>query len=181
MSSVAYRLASPGDGELLQPVLEQSIRNPADGLILGDEVAEVMASIEGSTEPRSERKYFVAYDWHQGQLLGVMGFQKPSEDMLPFATAGDKTAELINAYVDLEARGQDIGKNLVGWLGDLASGRAFRHEEFVVNSGPRYRDTGWPFWTKVFGEPVGSIEDKYGAGNHAMVWRGPVYQRLTKI
>ena len=51
---------------------------------------------------------------------------------------------------------------------DEAASREF--SVAVVNSGPRYEKTGWPFWDRRLGRAVGKAVNLYGPGLDAPVW-----------
>jgi RimJ/RimL family protein N-acetyltransferase len=48
--------------------------------------------------------------------------------------------------------------------------RRKRATELIVNSGPRYRESGWPFWDKKFG-PARAMAFGYYDGYDANVWQ----------
>jgi GNAT superfamily N-acetyltransferase len=104
----------------------------------------------------------------EGTVLGIMGIQTPTDRMLNY-TQTDQPIELITAMVSKDSRGEGIGKLLVNAL--LAKATSEGAKEVIVNSGPRYRLTGWPFWQKQFGVPVAIATGYYGPGGDAMVWR----------
>lgn len=81
---------------------------------------------------------------------------------------GDNPCELINAYVDPRARGEGLGRLLVHGL--IALAREHSYDEILVSSGRRYRETGWTFYDKVFGERRGVHPERYGKGRDAPVW-----------
>jgi GNAT superfamily N-acetyltransferase len=60
--------------------------------------------------------------------------------------------ELISAFVSPRERGFGIGRLLVASLEEEAKNRKF--EDILVLSGSRFRETGWPFWQSLYGEPV---------------------------
>jgi len=62
-----------------------------------------------------------------------------------------------------------IGRALAGFLEKRAGSED--RTELLVNSGRRYRRTGWPFWTRMYGQPIAVAEDYYGPLYDAMIWR----------
>ncbi|HLC91544.1 MAG TPA: GNAT family N-acetyltransferase [Candidatus Saccharimonadales bacterium] len=160
------RAARIEDLPALQPILERWIFDRETGNPLPDEVADVMQGIRFSIEGTLDRTYVVAED-AEGRVVGMMGLVPPSAEMLKFTTSSNP-AELINADVADDQRGKGVGKALVNHLEDVAVSKSY--DGIVVNSGPRYRETGWPFWTRIYGEPVGTAKDLYGPGGDAMVW-----------
>ena len=152
----------------LHPVFETWIRDRDTGELLADEIAELEAEIRSSIDGDDQRKYFVAEDT-DGKAIGIMGMQSPPYKELVHFTTSDNPMEIINAYVDSDKRQSGTGKALVRYIEDQALQQG--NTELLVNSGPRYRDTGWPFWTKLYGKPVGTAVGFYGPGGDAMIWR----------
>jgi len=166
-SETRVRDVQTGDLASLKPILEQWIKRFGSDEPLTEEISNVLAAVKASLEGENGRKYVVAED-DQGNVIGIMGMTTPSNDMQPYITS-DNAVEFINAYVDKEARGTGAGKLLAKQLEEMAIQDG--HTEIIVNSGPRYKDTGWAFWTKMYGEPVAMQKDLYGPGADAPVWR----------
>jgi GNAT superfamily N-acetyltransferase len=158
--------------EQLRNLLETSVVNPITNEVLFDEVEEILSSVEACRQSKSERYYAVAITSGK-QALGLMGLQKPSESMLTY-TRSDYPAEIINAYVLSAERGAGVGHSLLNHLEEKA--RELGHTEVVVNSGPRYMFSGWPFWRRMYSEPSAIAKDYYGPRFDAMIWR----KSLTK-
>lgn len=156
------------DLDSLQPILEFWIKTPGTQETIHSEVDGVIESIKDSVSGNGDKKFYVAVDT-EGNVLGMMGISKPSKEMIEFIQTG-KAVELINAYVDPKRRGLGVGKKLVKSLEEEAKINGY--EEIIVNSGPRYAQTGWGFWTSVYGEPVAVQKDLYGPGLDAPVWQG---------
>ena len=160
------RAAKAEDATQLRLILEQSIRSSRTGLPMESEIESTLESIKASAEGLGKRRYAVAEDAH-GEVVGVMGLAEPDSVMRSFAET-DKPIEIVNAYVARNQRGNGVGRALVGHLEKLAASEGYT--EVVVNSGPRYRESGWPFWEKMYGAP--SVAEKYYDGQwDAMVWR----------
>jgi GNAT superfamily N-acetyltransferase len=155
------------DVELLRPVLESAVRNPITQEVITGEVGEVLEEVERVRQGQSDRYYAIARN-SGNAVLGMMGLQAPGQEMLALATA-ERPVELINAYVLSASRGRGIGQALVNHLETKA--RTDGHSELILNSGPRYMLSGWPFWQKLYGEPVERLVDYYGPRFDAMVWR----------
>lgn len=167
LSKPTIRETRAGDALALKPILESWIRDRNSGDLLSDEVASVMKAIEDSVQGQNSKKYVVAEDG-KGILVGVMGMNAPGEDMQPY-TATNSPVEFINAFVSATQRGTGTGKLLAKELEGIAVSAG--HTEIIVNSGPRYKDTGWAFWNSLYGEPVAIQRDLYGPGGDAPVWR----------
>lgn len=115
----------------------------------------------------SEFQYLVAVT-SDGEIVGLVGMRPPGPEMLAFAVT-EKPAEMINAYVDPRHRkGGGIGSFLVQELERLA--RAGGFTEMILNSGPRYRQSGWEFFDRMGYQRRGLTLNLYGKGLHAPVW-----------
>src|SRR5262249_40731551 len=66
----------------------------------------------------------------------------------------DRGVEIVHAFVAPQHHHRGIAKVLVDAVERRARSRGLC--ELVVRSGPRYRESGWPFWTARYGRP--SIE-----------------------
>lgn len=150
----------------IEPILEQTIISAETGKPFLAEIKGLLASMHESICASNKRRFVVA-EKTGGIIMGVMGLQPAEPTMRSFAQTPNPS-ELIAACVDPEYRGQGVGESLVEVLEDQA--RAEGYSELVVNSGPRYQRTGWPFWTYLYGNPVGVAKDYYGQSNDAMVW-----------
>lgn len=153
----------------LKPILESWIRNMLTHEIIPEEVGKDLAFLEGSLDGSNGRQYLVAKT-HKGKLVGVIGLSPVKEPLRQFAST-EKPIELVNAYVDRNYRGgQGVGTALVRGLRERAAEQGFT--EILLDSGPRYRFTGWGFWDKQPGfRRVGVAKDLYGLGNDAPVWQ----------
>ena len=155
-----------GDSEALRPILENWIRDRNTGEVLSDEVASVMKAIDESIQGQNDKEYVIAEDG-DGNIVGVMGMTKPGDDMRQYTKTSDPV-EFINAYVDPAQRGTGTGKLLAKELEEKAI--AAGYTGIIVNSGPRYEDTGWAFWNRLYGKPIAIQKDLYGPGGNAPVW-----------
>lgn len=153
----------------LKPILETWLRFPTiTGELLTEEVRTTLEEIEKSLRHENKKQFFVAQS-PDGSVSGMMGIQPPDLAMRTFART-THPAEIINAYVHFDERqGKGVGSALVSAVEDESRKQGF--EELLLNSGPRYKETGWPFWKKTFGEPVGVLKNHYGPTNDAPVWR----------
>ncbi len=151
----------------IRPILETWIRYPViTGELIEEEIEEVMAEMQETIQAKNSKTFYVAEK--NGQVVGVMGVQPLRQEMIGFAQTG-RPAEIINANVALDQREQGVGRAIVSHIESEVQNRGYK--EILLNSGLRYEDTGWPFWRKLYGEPVGEMKDFYGAGFHAKVWR----------
>lgn len=158
----------------IKPILETWVRDRTTHDLLPDEVREDLEIMENSTHGMNGHKFFVARS-ESGEVIGVMGLKIPSPTMQKYC----KTTyglELVNAYVSSEHRSngeikksKGVGRALVNQLVEFC--KAAGYAEIVLNSGPRYRDTAWAFYNKIFGEPIAIEEGLYGPGGDAPIWR----------
>lgn len=154
------------DVELLRPVMEDAVRHPLTHEVIHEEIDDNLRSIEASKQPGSDSYFAVARIGDQ--VVGSMGLEPPIPELRRLATT-DNPIELVNAYVAKAFRGQGVGRLLVHHLEDRATANG--HTELLLNSGPRYRLSGWRFWREMYGEPFGVLKDHYGPRFDAMVWR----------
>lgn len=184
---VSTRTPSLEDLDSLKTILEKSLIDAENGQPITDEIESVLERISLSIESsESPIRYRVA-ESSDGQILGVMGITRPDEDMAQYAHTPETCVELVNAFVDPSIRKTGAGRRLVEDL--LADAKEKGATEVVVNSGPRYKQTGWPFWAKViskkndvenegYGETALLIEkygkDLDGKSLDAMVWRADI-------
>ncbi len=153
----------------LKPILETWIKNRNTGEPIPEEVEEDLQFLRDSIKGQGNRTYLVA-ETTDNKVVGMIGLTSPGQRMLEFATTSNPT-ELINAYVDKSRRGGGgVGTALVQALEKVARQRGFT--EILLNSGPRYKNTGWGFYDKLSGfERVGIAVKMYGEGGDAPVWR----------
>lgn len=153
----------------IKPILETWVRNPQTGEILTEEVINDLISMADSLNKKGDKEYFVAQTT-QGKIIGTMGLSHPKLEIKPFATT-PKPVELINAYVDINFRGgKGVGSALVSKLAERAATGGFT--EILLDSGPRYRVTGWGFWDKQPGfQRIGIAKELYGLEGDAPVWQ----------
>lgn len=157
----------------LKPILATWIKDRDTGQPLTEEIEEDLQIMSDSITHNNDRTYVVA-ETPEGEVIGIVGFKTPDVRMIPF-TQTSKPAELVNAYVKSDERkGRGVGKALVSELENKA--RKAGYTEIVLNSGPRYKDTGWGFYDRLINnvdryERVGVAEGYYGEGGDAPVWR----------
>ncbi|HSW74648.1 MAG TPA: GNAT family N-acetyltransferase [Candidatus Saccharimonadales bacterium] len=159
--------ASLENPELLRPVLESAIVDSATGESITEDIESILSSIPRSEEAMPGKYAAVAWSPESVKALGMMGLTTPGEVMRSFARTSNPV-ELINAYVLSAARGLRIGSALVSHLERKAADQGFT--EIILNSGPRFRLSGWPFWRHTYGEPIGVARGYYGPHLDAPVW-----------
>jgi len=151
----------------IERILEIWIRDSPSSPALDTEIAEYRARMAGSLSGDNGYRYLVAIT-EDGRIVGVVGMRPPSSEMLAFA-ASERPAEMINAYVETRHRkGSGVGSALVRELERLA--RDSGSTEMILNSGPRYRNSGWEFFDRLGYTRRGLARDLYGEGQHAPVW-----------
>lgn len=163
----------------LKPILEHWLKNRETDQPLPDEVQEVRDYMQGSLDDTNYRRYLVA-ETQDGTIIGMIGYKPPEDKMLAWQTTnmpGRKPAELVNAYVAADDRfsqeqghGKGVGRALVSALEKQAVAEGFT--DIILNSGPRYRETGWGFYDRLPGfQRIDVIKEMYGNGGDAPVWR----------
>ena len=162
--SLGVREVTVDDVDALREILRTAVVHPFSQEAYENEIEDVLRNVQDSLEG-NRYQYYVATS--EGKVLGMMGLRAVEEDMRPHATR-DNACELINAYVHKDARGTGAGRLLVDTIVQRA--RELGFDELVLNSGPRYMLTGWPFWNRVFGQPNTQLRGFYGQGWHAMFW-----------
>jgi ribosomal protein S18 acetylase RimI-like enzyme len=159
------RYAQHGDIVPLRPILETWIR--WEGKIIRKEVEGNLANIQKSINGEIAAKFLVA-ESTTGEVIGTIGFTPPDERLLSFANT-ERPIELINAYVSKEHRaGKGVGTALVKQVEEESL--ALGYTEVILNSGPRYKDTGWGFYDKI-GYSKAGIARRYYGFYDAPVWR----------
>lgn len=157
------------DLNAVEAIARQWVRFPAEtGPVLEGEVQEMLDYMQESMAGENDRYYFVLTLPH-GEVAGFVCIASLDEAMQQFVTTA-RPIELKNLYVDKGARkGKGVGSTLYTFAKQWAKEQ--NYTELLLNSGPRYQETGWPFYQKVVGDPVGILKDFYGIGLHAPVWR----------
>lgn len=166
--SGVVRLLCEEDLHPLKPILESWVRHRDTGVPIPEEVESDLQVMRDSLH-QGIPIYLVA-EAANGQVIGVIGLTFPSERMKEFTTTS-APIELINAYVASDWRGgKGVGTALVRALEEEARQRGCT--EVILNSGPRYKETGWGFYDRLPGySRVGIAERMYGEGGDALVWR----------
>ncbi|MDO8561270.1 MAG: GNAT family N-acetyltransferase [bacterium] len=159
----------PKEGDLAQlsAILEPWVRDRETGEPLPEEVNSILEAVRADISGNSDVRYVVAEG--RNKVIGVMGLKPISEAMRQYALTANP-AEIVNAFVDPSQRGgKGVGSTLIAAV--EAAARESGYTELLLNSGPRYKDTAWGFYTKIYGKPVAVIKDMYGMGGDAPVWR----------
>lgn len=152
----------------IRDTLRSTVIDTDTKLPVADEIEEILERINQTNKGDASHVYCMAVVGNA--IRGVMGMRKVGDRNDPMRKfAGEQpAAEIINASVDPQAPRIGIGSRIHEALLDLAIMDGA--EVSVVNSGPRYRYTGWPFWNKLYGAPIGTAKDLYGPGLDAPVW-----------
>ena len=156
------------DVSQLRTILETWVRDNATKELIPTEVASIVTAVEESVaDKNAPASYLVAEE--EGKVLGMIGYKKPENKMRALALT-DNPTELINAFVDADNRaGRGVGRALTTALEKEVQAKGYK--EIMVNSGPRYRETAWDFYNRVYGPSIGVLKDYYGEGVDAPVWR----------
>jgi ribosomal protein S18 acetylase RimI-like enzyme len=151
----------------VERILSLWVRESPSSPPLATEIDGYLALMSSSLAENTGYRYLVATA--EEFVVGVVGMRPPCREMHPFVMT-DRPVEMINAYVETRLRqGRGVGTALVRELERLA--RACGYREMVLNSGPRYRGSGWKFFDRLKDyERRGAVMDLYGPGGHAPVW-----------
>lgn len=172
MSVYRIRRLQTSDLEHVKPILEHWIRDCDSGEPVPEEVTEDLAAIRATIGTTAKEGFIVIVD-ESDIACGVMGLKTLDANIekdryLIALCQGTSPCELINAYLDPGKRGHGLGRELVRGL--IALAREFGYDEMLVNSGRRYRETGWGFYDKLFGARRGVHIGRYGEGRDAPIW-----------
>jgi predicted N-acetyltransferase YhbS len=151
----------------VKKILEHWLRD--EGLIAHDEVEEDLSDMMRSLEPESDIDMLIAEE--NGQVIGMMGLSIPPKDALMQYAKTDYPSELRIAYVDPKRQGgYGVGTALL--YENIRLARTKGRKELLLESGPRHKETGYPFYDKQPGlEREGVLKDFYGPGLDSQVWR----------
>lgn len=155
------------DIPLIRLILEENVKHPDTNETIQEEVESILAEIEDSIKGIVDSSFCIASPDGKA-VIGIVGLQPVSFPMIKY-TSTENPAEIVGMYVDLEAHRSGVGTKLVDTAERIAQESGFT--ELVINSGRRYKESGWPFWQKMYGEPYCVDEDYYGKGAAALVWR----------
>jgi GNAT superfamily N-acetyltransferase len=155
---VSVRQADSRDRDALRPIVEHYVRGRISGELLSNEVDGIVGSI-GSPET-----------WHvlavnDAMFVGVMGLTSPCAQALRDALT-KYPGEIVHAFVHRSCRGRGVGSLLARHVEARAISCGLT--ELIVRSGPRYRESGWRFWTALYGDPI--TIDRADRGDTG-VWR----------
>lgn len=149
----------------LRRILEMWVR--WQGEIIPEEVEDDLAHVRESLDRYDKEEYLVAND-ASGRVVGMMGLAfEPKPEVKQHART-EKPMELVRAYVDNNFRGRGVGKALIGHIESLAKSRGAT--EILLDSGPRYKETGHGFYDKMGYARIAVNKDFYGPDGDAQIW-----------
>lgn len=159
---------TPDDIVQLEPIIRQHVRGMDDDIVDEEEVTAILGYMSGGLDSQlRQRNYFVAKD-QEGKVLGCVGLTSPESALVEiYAVPHYCSGELVNLFVDTNAQGKGVGKQLFNALCTLAREKGY--QQILLDSGPRYQKS-WPFYDKICDQSAGVIADKYGEGYHAKTW-----------
>lgn len=170
------REAKKRDIPYLKRILEMWVRYPIGfdkaGEIITEEVEDDLTHIKSNLDrhfQKHDEKYLVAEDV-TGRVVGMMGLAfEPKPEVRQHATT-KRPMELVRAYVDKDfRRGKGVGTALIKHIESTARSRGAT--EILLDSGPRYEESGHGFYDKMGYKRVAINKDYYGPGKDAVVWQ----------
>lgn len=155
------------DLEVIKSILEFWFVDIETKEPIEEEIDKILDTIKNSIVKNDTTKYLVAEE--NGQVLGIMGLRPLTDERMKSFAQTENPVEFFNAYIDPKHRNRGVGKALLEARKKLAKNLGYT--EALLNSGPRYKETGWGFHNKMYGPHVGIVPDCYGKGIDAPVWR----------
>jgi predicted N-acetyltransferase YhbS len=154
----------------LEPILCEHIRDSETGIVLQQEVHDVLGYMQGEEDENHHRfrKYFVAHD-QSGAVLGCIGITDAAQYHLDHhQTTAKNTAELVNFFVTTTQQNRGVGRKLFEEVVNEARRQGKKH--LVLDSGPRYM-SAWKKYKQIFGYEGTTIPNLYGDQRDAMTWK----------
>lgn len=156
-----------GDMTQIEPILRFWMVDSKSGEFDEKDFNNTSSEMRKSILGLNDREYFVAEI--DQQVVGIMGYRNPEEGMKQFISQGKTGKEIINAYINKRFQGNGVGTTLLKTIIDELKSQ--RIDEAVVSSGPRFKESGWTFWHKMFGMAVKILPDYYGPNTPTPVWK----------
>ncbi|MEI6144368.1 MAG: GNAT family N-acetyltransferase [Candidatus Berkelbacteria bacterium] len=156
----------------IEEILRQWLFDSQTGEFREDELVEDMELMKNSLSSDNERKYYVATT--NDKVIGVVGMQ-PVYHKLEKFVQGKDSVEVINLYVDKNSQGLGVGKALMTEIEEAS--KSFGHDEILLWSGPRFKDTAWGFYDHLEGwSRAGIVKTVEGYGDFP-AWRKKVIKK----
>lgn len=152
----------------LRHILEMWVKDSETHELIKEEVEEDLQHLRDSLLPGSSERYFVAEN-PNGRIVGMMGLRFEPKPEVAQHKRTDKPMELIRAYVDKDFRGgKGVGTSLIMKIEKETKRRG--GTEVMLDSGPRYKESGHGFYDKMGYTRVAVNKDFYGPGGDATVF-----------
>lgn len=153
----------------LMKVAEQWVRDPDTKEVIVEEMADIRDRLERGVT-KNGYMYLVVRE-KEGEnyvAIGMCGLREPEERMkiYRYKALAPRTLEMVNVFLDKDHTRKGLGKKLMTYC--FAQARKSGALQVIWNSGRRYKDTAWEFYTRLVGVPV-IAKDFYKSGD-AMVW-----------
>lgn len=130
---------------------------------------EIINNITNSIKGKNQQKYYVAIS-DEGLLIGVMGMSKTEGEIRKPFINSKKSVEVRYAFTLPDSGFSGVGQALFNKIEEEA--RSSGAKEIIVSSNQKFKERGWPFWTKNFGEPVHVYRDYWKQPDtDVAVWR----------
>jgi ribosomal protein S18 acetylase RimI-like enzyme len=116
----------------------------------------------------NQNKYYLTAK-KNNRIIGIIGIQKQLDTAMHKLKQTDRPVEIKNFFIQKAERGIGIGTMLVDKIKIQA--KQSNYTEIILNSGPRYKNSGWGFYDQLIDfKRVGVIKNYYGDGIDAQVW-----------
>ncbi len=156
----------PQDINDLILIASEWVRNRDTGEIAESELQTIRERMQSSLTSE-EYKYYVIRN-EDRKAIGCCAIREPEEAMQPYIS-GSNTLELVNVFLTNKYRGKGLGYRLMQFTFQKA--RELGFDEVIWNSGPRYKNSAWDFYTNLAGQPIDIASKLYGEGGDAPIWR----------
>ena len=171
-SKVKIEPINKSDLKQIEEILRQWLFDSQTGEFREDELVEDIELMNNSLSDNNERKYLVAKI--NNKVVGVVGMQ-PVYFKLEKFVQGKNSVEVINLYVDKNSQGLGVGKELMKQIEKVA--KSFGHDEILLWSGPRFKDTAWGFYDHLEGwSRAGIVKTVEGYGDFP-AWRKKIIKK----
>lgn len=158
----------------IQPVSKKDLKQVLEilktwirfqGIPLKNETNETYENVKKSLTHKDGYSYFVMFDGNK--VVGMIGLRPPGIKLSRYVTDKSQPIEMLNLFLTKESLGKSLEIELINYAHEQA--KKMKATSVWWDSGPRYKETHWPIYTKHFGKPsqiAKSFYDEY----ETMIW-----------